>query len=228
MRDRFALFQRAISRRRRLQCLLAALGAAWLLMLPAALPADAGSPSFKGSFNTGHSRPNIGRGLNSGIRHGKFGPHRLRNRHDRSVIDKRFDKSRFRPGTFEPLGFGKRHKRSRFARRFDHRFGRGFLPTYGSRNRRYYEDEELENYDDPGRGAEDRSGTGSEAQPQPSPPVTPKWIRVEVQVPAEGSASGGASVAQSGVDENCRDGTTQITVDGKPVEAYREDCRRAN
>lgn len=220
-----------MSARRRLQCLCAALVAAWFLMLPAAPPAEAQFRSFSGSNSSlgkGFGRPGIGRGHNRQIRHGKVRLHRFRNRHSRSVIDRRFDKSRFRPGTFDSLGSGKRHKRSRFARRFDRRFGRGFLPTYGSGYRRYYEDEELENYDDPGRGAEDRSDAGSEAQPQPSPPVTPKWIHVEVLVNADGSLPGDEIVAQSGTGGNCRNGKIEITVDGKPVEAYREDCRRAN
>ena len=210
------------------QCLFAALVAASFLVLPVAPSAQAqtrGAHGVNTSFNKAIGNPGIGRGHRS---------HRLfRNRHSRSIFDRRLFRSifdrRFNEGGSrqerrDSRKFHEDRERSKFDKRFDHGFRHRYFPTYGSGYRRYDEDENFEYQEDPSGGPEDGSGTASEIQPQPSVPVTPKWIRVEVQVPVESAATVGDSYAQSGLDGSCRDGKIEITVDGKPIEAFREDC----
>ncbi len=205
------------------QCLFAALVAASFLMLPVAPSAQAqtrGAHGVNTSFNKAIGNPGIGRGHRS---------HRLfRHRHSRSIFDRRFNEGGSRQERRDSRKFHEDRERSKFDKRFDHGFRHRYFPIYGSGYRRYDEDENFEYQEDPSGGPEDGSGTASEIQPQPSVPVTPKWIRVEVQVPAESAATVGDSYAQSGLDGSCRDGKIEITVDGKPIEAFREDCRRAN
>ena len=200
-------------------------------MLPAAPPADAQSYGLRGSngsFGKGFGRPGIGRGHNSQIRHGKFGSHRLRNRHSRSIVDRRSNKGGFRSGKFDSRGLGERRDRAKTARHFDHGLRHGFLPTYGAGYRSRDRDDDYESADDASGGLEDMSDSAADTQPDQILPVTPKWIRVDIRVPADGASTGAAAYAQSSLAEDCRNPTIEITVDGKPNEAFREDCRRAN
>lgn len=214
-----------MSGKRWLRCLFAALVAASFLMLPAAPSAHAqkrGAHGVNSSFNKAVGIRGIDRGHNSQIRHGKFRARQFRNRHGRSILDRRFNISPSRHGRRGSRKFDEGHNRSRFEKRFDPGFGRGFFPTFGSGYRRGDEDSDYESPVDPSGGSEDRPDTTQNL------PVTPKWIRVEVLVTAEGSSTGEDSYEESGLGSNCRNGKIEITVNGQPVEAFREDCRRAN
>lgn len=199
--------------------------AAFLLMLPAADPAEAQYRPLSGgsgSVGKGFGKPGIGLGPGRQLRPGSLRSPRLRDRRGRPVFAKRSDSRRFRADKVGSRRFDNRRRRS------DRRFRRGYFPAYGYRDRRYYDDEGFEYDEESGRGPEAGADTAAETQPPAIPPVTPKWIRVEVQVPADGSTAGGDAVAQNETGGDCRDGTTQITVNGQPIAAYREDCRGVN
>ena len=212
-------------------CLFAALVTACFLALPAAPSAQAqtrGAHGVNSSFDKAIGTGGIGRGHNGRFRHGKLGLGKFDRRHGRSKFTRRRDEDRNQRERLDAGDLPEDHNRSDIGKRFDHGFRNSFFPTYGSRYRRYDDYGDYESPDDSSGQAVDRSDPGSETQPQQIIPVTPKWIRVDVQVPAEGSSTGEDTYAKSSAGGSCLDGKTEITVDGKPVDAFREDCRRAN
>ena len=79
-------------------------------------------------------------------------------------------------------------------------------------------------------GAASAPSYPSEAsEPAPAyrpPPVTPKWVHVGDDLSAPGAA--GDTFAGDRLGRNCLSVKTQITVDGKPVDAFGEACLLAD
>lgn len=129
-----------------------------------------------------------------------------------------FRQSRF--GHFGPKRFDGRRARPNVVRRAD----RKRRPYYGSRysygygwSYSYREVDRSE----PRYGPE----TGVAVQPQEDKPVTPKWVHVGDGV-APFAAEG--PVAGDRLSANCLSVKTEITVDGRPMDAFGEACLLAD
>jgi hypothetical protein len=59
-------------------------------------------------------------------------------------------------------------------------------------------------------------------------PVTPKWVHVSSLDGALGPSTLEGSYAEGGLRRNCLSVKTQITVDGKPMDAFGEACLSAD
>lgn len=124
---------------------------------------------------------------------------------------RRFDRHRVRPNVVRRADRKRRHRHvSRYA------YGYGGYYGYGGgyRDRAYPRNE-------PGY----RSETEAAVQPHENRPVTPKWVHVGGGVApftAEGLPAGG------GLRTNCLSVKTEITVDGRPVDAFGEACLLAD
>ncbi len=131
----------------------------------------------------------------------------------------------FRSGRFQAKKFDKRRRHRGFAKRGRHRDRPFYVP--------------LGYYSTPGYvydyrpGVVSAPGYPSEARaPAPAyetPPVTPKWIHVGDDggsILADGAGPG--STPGDGAGRNCLSVKTEITVDGKPVDAFGEACLLAD
>ena len=185
-------------------------------------------------FRNRHSRTKFDRRSNDRrSRHQRFESRKFDDRHNRSRSGRHLDKGEFDGKRFDRDKINSGRNRSKFDPHFGFGVRDGFFATYGNGYGRYdydrYDDDRDNEYrDDQGGGSEGRSDAGYETPPPPSPPVTPKWIRVDVQVPVDGASTGGAAYAQGSPGADCGDATTEITVNGQSIEVIREDCRRPN
>jgi hypothetical protein len=73
-----------------------------------------------------------------------------------------------------------------------------------------------------------RSEASAAVPPYQDRPVTPKWVHVSGTDDALGLSTTEGSYAEGGLRRNCLSVTTEITVDGKPMNAFGEACLSAD
>ncbi len=73
-----------------------------------------------------------------------------------------------------------------------------------------------------------RPEASAPVQPYQDRPVTPKWVHVSSLDGALGPSTLEGSYAEGGLRRNCLSVKTQITVDGKPMDAFGEACLSAD
>ena len=134
--------------------------------------------------------------------------HQQRHSNRRHFKGKRFDRHRARGNVVRRADRKRRHRRLS---------GYGYSYGYGG----YY------GYRDyPRTEPRYRSETTVTVQPYESRPVTPKWVHVGGGGVAPFTAEG--LNAESGPGKNCLSVKTQITVDGRPVDAFGKACLLAD
>ena len=127
---------------------------------------------------------------------------------------KRFDRHRVRGNVVRRADRKRRHRRLT-----GYGYGYGYRGSYGYGG--YY------GYRDYPRTAPSyRSEPTVTVQPYESRPVTPKWVHVGGGGVASFTAEG--LDAESGPGKNCLSVKTQITVDGKPMDAFGRACLLAD
>ncbi len=129
----------------------------------------------------------------------------------------------FRPGHFKPKSVLTHRKRPNFARRRDHKRRAVFVPGY------YFGYDRGYRY-----GYDPQPAPRYQADPDPAaasyrhPPVTPKWIHVSSLDDASDPGGSGQAYGDGGFGNNCLSVKTEITVDGRPMEAFGEACLSAD
>ncbi len=128
-----------------------------------------------------------------------------------------------RQGHFKQKRFQQQSQRSRFVRRRGDR-RRNFRASgyyYGyDRGYRYR--------DTPRSEPSYRSEASAAVQSYQNRPVTPKWVHVSGTDGALGSSTVEGTYADGGLRRNCLSVKTEITVDGKPMDAFGEACLSAD
>lgn len=129
----------------------------------------------------------------------------------------------FRNGHFQQKHFHKHGKRSRSVKRRSHKrrhvYLRGYTYDY-DRGYRY------RNYPQPTPSTQSYAETA--APSYRDRPVTPKWISVSNLDGALVSSGVEGAYDDGGLRRNCLSVKTQITVDGKPLDAFGEACISAD
>ncbi len=158
----------------------------------------------------GKGKPNVVRSSGQHVTGGhKAGRAHLRqSRHDHFKA-KRFDRRRSRPNVVRRTD---RKRRPYYGSRYSSRYSYGYSWSYPYR-------------DAPRSGSSYRPETEVTVQPYENRPVTPKWVHVGGGVApftSEGLDAGG------GLGANCLSVKTEITVDGRPMDAFGEACLLAD
>ncbi len=157
---------------------------------------------------------------------GKPGFVRVSKQHARSGHGSGFRQKRHaRHGNFKQKRFGKHSRRPDFVKRRGHkrRYSYGSTYNYGY-GRRYGYGRDYGYRDYPRYEPIYRSETRPAVQPYQARPVTPKWVHVDSTGGTLTSYTAEAPNAESGVRRNCLSVKTEITVDGKLVDAFGEAC----
>ena len=119
--------------------------------------------------------------------------------------------------------FHKQSKRTGFVKRRDRKRPHFKAPnyTYG-----YDSDYRYRNY--PRSEPSYRSEASAAVPPYRDRPVTPKWVHVSSIDDTLLSSTTEGSYADGGLRRNCLSVKTEITVDGKPMDAFGEACLSAD
>ena len=121
---------------------------------------------------------------------------------------KRFEKHQARSGIVKRRA----HKRRTF-----HVSGHTYGYDRGYRHR-----------DDPRPAPSTQPAAGAAAPSYQDRPVTPKWVHVSGTDGALGPSTAAGAYSNGGLRRNCLSVKTQITVDGKPMDAFGEACLSAD
>ena len=161
--------------------------------------------------HAGNSKQNVtrssGQHVTGGHRAGHAHVRQSRHGHFKS---KRLDRRRARPNVVRRAD---RKRRPYYGSRYSSRYSYGYGSGY-----RYRDDVRSE--------SRYRPETDVAEQPTEHRPVTPKWVHVGsggvAPFTAEGLHAGG------GAGDNCLSVKTEITVDGRPMDAFGEACLLAD
>jgi len=133
-----------------------------------------------------------------------LGQHR-QNRQSRHVNVKRVDKQRSRPSSYRHRD----HKRQKLRRsRYAYGYSGGYIYRDYVRPEPSY-----------------RTEPSAAVAPYQDRPVTPKWVHVGS---ADGDPAPFGVFADGGLHSNCLNVKTEITVDGRPMDAFGEACLLAD
>ncbi len=129
----------------------------------------------------------------------------------------------FRHGRLKLNRFHKHDKRLSFAKSRKHKRRHVYVPTYYYGYRRGYR---YRNY--PSSTPSYRSEKSDAVQPNQYRPVIPKWVHVGDIDGTLGPPTIEEPYGGGGLRRNCLSVKTEITIDGKPMEAFGEACLLAD